>query len=193
MSIYLIRHAQSLGNVNGRVESHASIPLTEYGHQQAQNLANTLPKAKQIYISPFLRTRQTAEPVLLRDQITPEVLNIQEFSYLSDRRCRNTTLEERKPWVDDYWSRADVNLITSDDAESFANFYHRVTDFMQHLDTLKSHYTDQHLLVFSHGQFLQLLKIIMAQKQALSSTLMREFRYDLLNNQLGNAEFFIYK
>lgn len=32
MSIYLIRHAQSLGNVNGRVESHASIPLTEYGH-----------------------------------------------------------------------------------------------------------------------------------------------------------------
>ena len=39
----------------------------------------------------------------------------------------------------------------------------------------------------------ELLKIMMAQKQALSSTLMREFRCDLHNNQLGNAEFFIYK
>ncbi|WP_196082953.1 histidine phosphatase family protein, partial [Acinetobacter sp. Res13-Abat-PEC06-P4-01] len=188
MSIYLIRHAQSLGNVNERVESHASIPLTEYGHQQAQNLADTLPKAKHVYISPFLRTRLTAEPILLRDQITPKVLNIQEFSYLSDRRCRNTTLEERKPWVDDYWNRADVNLITSDDAESFANFYRRVTDFMQHLDALKSHYSDQHLLVFSHGQFLQLFRIMMAQKRVLNSALMREFRFDLLNHQLDNTE-----
>lgn len=29
MSIYLIRHAQSLGNVNGKTESHASIPKSE--------------------------------------------------------------------------------------------------------------------------------------------------------------------
>ena len=96
MSIYLIRHAQSLGNVNGKTESHASIPLTEYGHKQAQKLVDVLPPAKQIFISPFLRTRLTAEPILLRDQITPQVLDIQEFSYLSDTRCKNTTLEERK-------------------------------------------------------------------------------------------------
>lgn len=38
MAIYLIRHAQSLGNVNGRTESHASIPLTDLGHLQAQKL-----------------------------------------------------------------------------------------------------------------------------------------------------------
>lgn len=64
MSIYLIRHAQSLGNVNGKTESHASIPLTEFGHEQAQKLVDVLPPAKQIFISPFLRTRLTAEPIL---------------------------------------------------------------------------------------------------------------------------------
>ena len=37
MSIYLIRHAQSLGNVNGKTESHAGIPLTEYGHEMIRN------------------------------------------------------------------------------------------------------------------------------------------------------------
>ncbi len=193
MSIYLIRHAQSLGNVNGKTESHASIPLTEFGHEQAQKLVDVLPPAKQIFISPFLRTRLTAEPILLRDQITPQVLDIQEFSYLSDTRCKNTTLEERKPWVDDYWNQADVNLVTSEGAESFANFYQRVTDFISHLDSLKVHYQHDHLLVFSHGQFLQLLKMLVEQKRELSSQLMRDFRYALLNHQLDNTEFFIFK
>ncbi|MDV2441254.1 histidine phosphatase family protein [Acinetobacter gerneri] len=192
MAIYLIRHAQSLGNVNGRTESHASIPLTDLGHQQAQKLTELLPKADRVFISAFIRTRLTAEPILQRDHLSAEILNIQEFSYLSDVRCKNTTLEERKPWVDAYWQSAEVDLVTSDGAESFAAFYQRVEALIERLDGLKAEYQNQNLLVFSHGQFLQLFKMITEQKRELSSELMRDFRYAILNHQIGNAEFFIY-
>ncbi|ENV35264.1 histidine phosphatase family protein [Acinetobacter gerneri] len=192
MAIYLIRHAQSLGNVNGRTESHASIPLTDLGHQQAQKLTELLPKADRVFISAFIRTRLTAEPILQRDHLSAEILDIQEFSYLSDIRCKNTTLEERKPWVDAYWQSAEVDLVTSDGAESFAAFYQRVEALIECLDGLKAEYQNQNLLVFSHGQFLQLFKMITEQKRELSSELMRDFRYAILNHQIGNAEFFIY-
>ena len=193
MSIYLIRHAQSIGNVNGRAESHASIPLTEFGHIQAEKLTELLPKADRIFISSFIRTRFTAEPILKRDQITPEILAIEEFSYLSDVRCKNTTLEERKPWVDEYWQRAEVDLVTSDGAESFSAFYYRVEALITLLNSLKSEYHDQHLLVFSHGQFLQLFKMITEQNRELSDELMRDFRNEILNYPIKNADFFIYK
>ncbi len=193
MSIFLIRHAQSLGNVNGRAESHASIPLTELGHVQAQKLTKLLPKADRVFISAFIRTRLTAEPILQRDGISPEILDIQEFSYLSDQRCKNTTLEERKPWVDEYWQRAEVDWVTSEGAESFSDFYQRVEVLIELLDSLKSNYQEQHLLVFSHGQFLQLFKMITEEKRQLSSQLIRDFRYEILNRQIGNTEFFVYK
>ncbi|MCH4244914.1 histidine phosphatase family protein [Acinetobacter gerneri] len=192
MAIYLIRHAQSLGNVNGRTESHASIPLTDLGHLQAQKLTELLPKADRVFISAFIRTRLTAEPILQRDHLSAEILDIQEFSYLSDIRCKNTTLEERKPWVDAYWQSAEVDLVTSDGAESFAAFYQRVEAMIERLDGLKAEYQNQNLLVFSHGQFLQLFKMITEQKRELSPELMRDFRYAILNHQIGNAEFFIY-
>ena len=87
MAIYLIRHAESVGNVNGRTSSHSSIELTEAGHEQAQKLATQLPFADHVYISSFLRTKQTAQPILERDQLDPEIFAIEEFSYLSDLRC----------------------------------------------------------------------------------------------------------
>lgn len=34
--------------------------------------------------------------------------------------------------------------------------------------------------------------MITEQKRELSSELMRDFRYAILNHQIGNAEFFIY-
>ncbi len=193
MSIYLIRHAQSIGNVNGRTESHASIPLTKLGHEQAKKLVELLPKADRVYISPFIRTRLTADPILQRDQITPEIYAIEEFSYLSDTRCKNTTLEERKPWVDEYWNCCDVDLISSDGAESFRHFYLRVSTFIEHLDSMKIAYQNKNLMVFSHGQFLQLFKMMTDQHRELSAELMRDFRHEILNNPIGNANFFSYQ
>lgn len=44
MSIFLIRHAESEANINGKTLSHALITLSEHRHKQAQALCSQLPK-----------------------------------------------------------------------------------------------------------------------------------------------------
>lgn len=193
MAIYLIRHAESVGNVNGRTSSHSSIELTEAGYEQAQKLATQLPFADHVYISSFLRTKQTAQPILERDQLDPEIFAIEEFSYLSDLRCQNTTLEERKPWVDAYWKDLDVDYMDGNDAESFRGFYQRVQSFRQHLLAIQFNFIEKNLMVFSHGQFLKLFKMLNEQNRVLSASLMSDFRYEMIHHPIQNTEFFIFK
>ena len=192
MAIYLIRHAESVGNVNGRTASHASIELTDLGHEQAEKLAAKLPLADRVYISSFLRTRQTAQPLLERDQLVPEVVAIEEFSYLSDLRCQNTTLEQRKPWVDAYWKALDIDYIDAQDAESFREFYQRVESFKQHLLEIQSDFIAKNLMVFSHGQFLKLFQMLNEQDRILSASLMSDFRYEMIHHPIQNTELFVF-
>ncbi|MCU7696591.1 histidine phosphatase family protein [Acinetobacter sp. AYS6] len=42
MSIFLIRHAESEANINGKTLSHASIALSENEHKQAQSFCSKL-------------------------------------------------------------------------------------------------------------------------------------------------------
>jgi len=64
-TIYLIRHAQTAWNADGRWQGSIDIPLDEFGHQQAQALASHLAARPvgSVYSSDLLRARQTAEPV----------------------------------------------------------------------------------------------------------------------------------
>ncbi len=59
MSIFLIRHAESEANINGKTLSHASITLSENGHKQAQELCLKLPEIDHVIVSQYLRTHQT--------------------------------------------------------------------------------------------------------------------------------------
>lgn len=192
MAIYLIRHAQSVGNIDGQTDSHASIELTELGHQQAEKLAEVLPQANKIMISPYLRTLQTAQPLLNRDGLEAEILSIQEFSYLSDLKCKGTTLSQRKPWVDAYWQGLDVDYLDAEDAETFRNFYQRVQALRHLLKTIQADYQTENLMIFSHGQFLQLFKMLSEKDSALSADLMHEFRQNMLHQPIENTEFLIY-
>lgn len=192
MAIYLIRHAQSVGNIDGQTDSHASIELTELGHRQAEKLAEVLPQANKIMISPYLRTLQTAQPLLNRDGLEAEILSIQEFSYLSDLKCKGTTLSQRKPWVDAYWQGLDVDYLDADDAETFRNFYQRVQALRHLLKTIQADYQTENLMIFSHGQFLQLFKMLSEKDSALSADLMHEFRQNMLHQPIENTEFLIY-
>ncbi len=192
MAIYLIRHAQSVGNIDGQTDSHASIELTELGHQQAEKLAEILPQADKIIISPYLRTLQTAQPLLNRDGLDAEILPIQEFSYLSDLKCKGTNLSQRKPWVDAYWQDLDIDYLDADDAETFRNFYQRVQALRHLLKSIQADYQTENLMIFSHGQFLQLFKMLSEKDSALSADLMHEFRENMLHQPIENTEFLIY-
>jgi len=64
MSIYLIRHGQTNGN-RDRIVQTPETPLSELGHQQAQQLARRFKNISiaQIICSDYLRTQQTAAPL----------------------------------------------------------------------------------------------------------------------------------
>jgi probable phosphoglycerate mutase len=63
--LYLVRHAESTWNAEGRVQGQADPPLSGMGLAQAAQLAGRFrdePVAA-LYSSPLLRARQTAEPI----------------------------------------------------------------------------------------------------------------------------------
>lgn len=64
-SIYLVRHAQTVGNAQQRFQGRTDTPLSPLGRKQAQYLARrfwALP-LEAVYASPLLRTRQTAQAI----------------------------------------------------------------------------------------------------------------------------------
>ncbi|MFU8928250.1 histidine phosphatase family protein [Acinetobacter puyangensis] len=193
MSIFLIRHAESEANINGKTLSHASIALSENGHIQAQTLCSTLPKIDHVIVSKYLRTQQTASPILEKYNLDFEVdEHLHEFSYLSERKCANTNLNDRKAWVDAYWVKMDCQHRDADDAESFEDLYLRVQAFQEKLNSLSDEYTEKNLAVFSHGQFLQLLIMQIQQPKPLTKELMQQFRSDLVHQPIRNTEVFTY-
>ncbi|MEO1403775.1 MAG: histidine phosphatase family protein [Cyanobacteria bacterium J06635_1] len=68
LKLLLIRHAQSLGNAESRMEGQSSTPLSSLGQQQTQQLARYLQRhtapPTHCYSSPLLRAVQTAEPLI---------------------------------------------------------------------------------------------------------------------------------
>ena len=71
MSIYLIRHGQTNGN-RDRIVQMPDTPLSELGHQQAQQLAQTFQNIsiEKIICSDYMRTQQTAAPLRAIKQST---------------------------------------------------------------------------------------------------------------------------
>lgn len=111
MSIFLIRHAESEANINGKTLSHASIALSEDGHKQAQALCSKLPRIDHVIVSQYLRTHQTAAPLLEKYNLSFEVdEHLHEFSYLSERKCANTNMDDRKAWVNAYWEKWIISI-----------------------------------------------------------------------------------
>ena len=63
--LYLVRHAESIWNAEGRVQGQADPPLNERGLMQAARVANRFRSEHidALYSSPLQRARQTAEVV----------------------------------------------------------------------------------------------------------------------------------
>lgn len=71
LSLLFLRHAESVGNVQQRMQGREDYGLTDKGHQQAEYLAHRLmgefASPTHIYSSPLKRADQTAQ-ILLRHQ-----------------------------------------------------------------------------------------------------------------------------
>ena len=137
-NIYLIRHAQSAANAmpsHGGLVTYrnADIPITELGQTQAASLAQWLrehtPQPDAVFVSPYLRTQQTARPYLEQSSLKAEVLHdLHEFNYLSFANIDGQNFTRLKQLSEAYWQRNDPDYRDGEDCDSFASFYRRIAD-----------------------------------------------------------------
>lgn len=189
LTVRFIRHAESAANAGEATSDPASIPLTPLGHHQAQALSLSFGDAPSLIVcSSFLRVQQTAAPTLSRFSMVPsEIWPVHEFTYLSPSRCKSTTAEDRRPWVNEFWERSDPNMLDGPGAECFAGFIARVQATLDRLAVQRI----ASVAVFSHGQFLQALRWLLLHRPAsIDSQAMRAFRAIDLVSPIANGEGF---
>ncbi len=182
--VLFIRHAESAANAGLPTSDPASIPLTEKGVQDAIALSNRLDKPDLFIVTPYIRTQQTAQPTLNKYPDVPvETWSLQEYNFLSPSRCVDTTVEERKPWVLDYWGRCDPDHVDGEGAESFHAFQERVVTSIQRLERLPF----SHINVFTHGQVIRAIVQYM-DSAPYSAVPMVDFRDHFLVLPVSNAQ-----
>lgn len=150
--IWLIRHGESVANAGLATFDYGAIDLTARGRMQADAIAAACSETpKWIGLSPYLRAKRTAEPLLAKYPATQIIeLDVQEFTYLASGKCVGMDAAKRQPLVDEYWRRREKDYCDGDGAESFASFWRRVSKFLR--DTGQR---DGFGIVYTHEQFIR--------------------------------------
>ena len=190
-NVRLVRHGESAANAGAATIDHTSIPLTEKGIEQAKRVAQSVGRAPEIIVaSPFSRARATADATISVFLDAPfETWPIEEFTYLDPTRCVNTTVGQRKAWVDHYWANADPSYVDGEGAESFLEFVDRARSFLDHLAT----HSAQDILAFSHGQFLNAVAWLIERKplQVDAQAMIEWRRYEIDNHVRNGCGYFV--
>ncbi|MBI6721756.1 histidine phosphatase family protein [Pseudomonas syringae] len=184
--VRLIRHGQSAANAGEASVDHATIPLTLKGVEQAQSVARSFTHAPDLIVaSPFSRAQATAMATAATFPNTPfEIWPIQEFTYLEPARCANTTVAQRRDWVEAYWSRSDPTFMDGAGAESFSGFITRAQSFLVRL----GEHPAQDIAVFSHGQFINAVAWLIERKpQDICGQAMADWREYEIKNLVANG------
>ena len=184
--IWIIRHAESKSNAGEKTTNPAKIDLTEKGYKQAACIVNAFKNRPNLIVtSPYLRTKQTAEPLVKRfSDVEQQEWLVHEFTYLSPEKCKDTTTQERRPLVAEYWERCDPFFNDGDGAESFADLMNRIEYFIEKVKLSDNEFT----AVFSHGLFIRALiwRFIVGKPNELPHG-MKRFRSFMASLEISNA------
>lgn len=159
MRATFVRHGQSTGNVGIPCDDITLIELTEVGREQAECVAAEWTEEPSLIVtSPFLRTRQTAEPTIRRFPGVPvETWPVEEFTYLQPARWNGSLSADRAPFLERYWRECDPGHCDGEGAESFGAMLRRVEAALARLAALPP---DSVVHIFSHGQFIQAVRSV---------------------------------
>jgi broad specificity phosphatase PhoE len=174
MKVIFIRHGESTGNAGIPSKNLALLELTRTGQSQAEEIAAGWLQAPDLIVSsPYLRTQQTAAPTMERFSSAPvEVWPIQEFTYLEPSRWNGTLSADRKPHIVAYWSAADPAYCDGPGAESFTTLLDRARNMLERLAALPA---DWFVLIFSHGQFIHAVRMLILHPYRTDAERMRLF------------------
>lgn len=186
MEVWWIRHGESESNAGLRTESDRTNPLSLKGQAEALLIPDAFERAPSLVVtSPYIRTLQTALPLLRRfPQVPHEEWPVQEYTWLSTLRRRNTTSQERIPWAKAHFERFDPHLVDGEGAESFVGFMGRVEGAIERLRRLEHDF----VAVFCHGAFIRaLLWSQLNRPKVLDSAAMQKFVYFDMAVNIPNA------
>jgi broad specificity phosphatase PhoE len=187
--VWFIRHAESEANAGLPSSCPSLIPLTQKGEEQAQTLSDQITEAPGLFIiSPYIRTQQTAKPIIEKFPGAPtEIWPIQEYDFLSPAICIDTTVEQRKPMVNDYWQHCQANYVHGEGAESFVLFKTRVTACIKRIEA------DHHdfIIVFTHGHFIRAAwQYFLTGNTIIDNSLMRNYKDLMISLTIHNTVIF---
>ena len=160
----IVRHAETLWNLEGRVQGQTDISLSKEGFRQAEALRTRLallPDIHAAYSSDLKRSIETARTILrgrdLSHSLSPE---LREFSHGRWEGMTHQEAEEADPILyaemlkrpDDY---------TSLGGENIRDVIARVSSFVLRLKTAQP--TDETLLIVGHGGSLRVLFTVLLE------------------------------
>ncbi len=120
LTLHLIRHGETTYAADGAFSGDIDPPLTSRGLEQAEavgRLGATL-QLQAVYVSPKLRTRQTAEPLLKRLGLSPVVEDgLREIAYGTWEGRHESELRVAEPEAFAAWN-ADPSLAAPPGGES---------------------------------------------------------------------------
>lgn len=188
-----IRHGQSTANVGLPTKNFAQVPLTDLGWEQARAVAERWEFVPElIAASPFLRTQQTAQPTIERFPAVPvETWPVYEFTFWDPAHWSGGEPKDMMHEVDRYWNAADPEERFGGGAESFAMLLARAGETLERLQATRS---EAPVLVFTHGHFIQALRLTVLHPEWSAHEKMKHFRaFDdarwVQNTELVPAEF----
>ncbi len=152
MKLYLVRHGETVGNVEGRIQGQTDGELTDEGRMQAQRVAERLRHEDFdcIYSSDLARARNTAEAIHHYHGRTPlrftEALRERAFGSCEGKLCEEMGFDKHGKW----------NL--PPDAEPNEQMIRRITTFLYAV--FKKHSQDSVLFVSHGGIIMRLIEFL---------------------------------
>ena len=143
MNLYVVRHGETIWNVEKKVQGITDIPLTDKGREEAselQELISTL-NIDVVISSPLDRARETAK--ILIDSALP--INTDDRIKERDWGMNEGAIIDTV----DTWDCWDVILNTKvQNIECIQDFMYRVSNF---IEDIKVRYKDKNVLIVTHS------------------------------------------
>lgn len=161
MKLYLIRHAESYGNIRGKIISSTDFKLTEKGIAQSQRIGQKIclelkEKPISAYCSSLARAKQTLIEILRC--IGQENAEITETDFLKEMDLgllEGMTWEERRQKYPEIDLDKKLSLLQAPYGESYQDVKNRCKTFTEKY--LEKETDEKNILIVSHGITLRIL------------------------------------
>lgn len=181
VEIFIARHGQNVDNVNGILNGHRDLPLTDIGRMQAKQLGEGILKARlefdAVYSSPLVRAFETAEIATkiagLPQPIKMDLLIERDFGVMTGKRIDQV---EELCAPDIIKTDTITYMLSPDGAETFQVLKERGQNI---LDTIRAKYEIGRVLLVCHGDIGKMIYAAAAEK---------DWKDVLMEFHFGNGE-----